>query len=332
MKDSDGLIFAYLLDGVGGGRELSWSDITRGQDGCVWVHLERLGSVGRKWVENEGGVDQVVADTLYGEPGISLARWLQDSHPHIISYKNGLAVHLRGINLNPDADPNDMVSIRAWIDPKRIITVRERKIWAVHDIRDNIQKGTGPNGPAAFLDMLIRRLVDRIAEALVDLNDATDKIEDKMITRIGSRRRGQLADLRRRAIAKRRHLVPQREALQNLSTISLEWISDSDRARVMRSAERLARQVEDVENIRERTAIMQDEILNHLAIQSNRTMYILAVVATIFLPISFLTGLFGMNLGGIPGENAPWAFAIGCGAIAMVTLVEIWLFRRLKWF
>lgn len=65
-------------------------------------------------------------------------------------------------------------------------------------------------------------------------------------------------------------------------------------------ADRLARQVDDIETIRERTQIMQDEILNHLATQSNRIMYLLAVVATVFLPISFLTGLFGVNLGVIP--------------------------------
>jgi len=340
MSDQDGLVFAYALDGKGGARPLDWDGIrtadgSRGEDRngeCFWVHLERNGTVGRHWAETASGIDSVVVDTLYGEAGISLALWQQDSHPHIVEYGNGLVVHLRGVDLNPDADPNDMISIRAWIEPNLIVTVRERHVRAVQDIRESLEAGTGPNDPGKFLNLLISRLIDRIAEAVVDLSETTDALEDELIARVVHKHRQRLAEIRRRAIAKRRHLLPQREALYNLRNAELKWISARDRVRLSGSADRLARQVEDIESIRERTTVMQDEILNHLATQSNRTTYILAVVATVFLPISFLTGLFGVNLGGIPGTDVPWGFSAGVTVLLFIALVEIWLFRRLKWF
>jgi zinc transporter len=97
-------------------------------------------------------------------------------------------------------------------------------------------------------------------------------------------------------------------------------------------ADREARHVEDLENLRERTAIIQDEIMTRLSEQVNRTMYILSVVAAIFLPVGFLTGLLGVNLGGIPGRDWEWAFWIVCAFFAIIAVTEVWLFRRWKLF
>jgi zinc transporter len=55
------------------------------------------------------------------------------------------------------------------------------------------------------------------------------------------------------------------------------------------------------------------------------------VGAGIFLPVSFLTGLFGVNVGGMPGLNSPWAFAILCGAMVLLALVLVAIIRRMKW-
>ena len=63
----------------------------------------------------------------------------------------------------------------------------------------------------------------------------------------------------------------------------------------------------------------------------NKTMYILSIVAGIFLPLGLLTGLLGINVGGIPGTENPWAFAIFCVLLLIIAGGQIWLFKRKKW-
>jgi zinc transporter len=63
----------------------------------------------------------------------------------------------------------------------------------------------------------------------------------------------------------------------------------------------------------------------------NRTMYHLTVVASIMLPLGFLTGLLGINVGGIPGAESPWGFAAVCGILAGIVGAQVILFRRLRW-
>ena len=89
--------------------------------------------------------------------------------------------------------------------------------------------------------------------------------------------------------------------------------------------------VEDLEAARERTAVTQDELDNRLSEQLNRRMYALSIVAGIFLPLSFVTGLLGINVAGIPGSETGWAFAAVCAALAVVGVGELWLFRKSGW-
>ena len=109
-----------------------------------------------------------------------------------------------------------MVSIRAWFDSNRVITVRQRHIMAIDDIRARIANGNGPKASGDFLVMLAGYLVDRIADALFDLQDWVDEFEEHIMTDQSAQFRKQPGTLRRRAIAKTRHIAPQQEVLLQL--------------------------------------------------------------------------------------------------------------------
>jgi zinc transporter len=89
--------------------------------------------------------------------------------------------------------------------------------------------------------------------------------------------------------------------------------------------------VEDLDAVRDRAAVTQEQIESRLSDQLNRRMYILSIITAIFLPLAFLTGLLGVNLGGIPGANSELGFgifALGLGAIGGFVA---WLFLRSRW-
>src|SRR5690606_29646425 len=95
---------------------------------------------------------------------------------------------------------------------------------------------------------------------------------------------------------------------------------------------RLMRYLEELELIRERAGMVTDSERSRASERMNRTMYRFCIITGIFLPMSFLTGLLGINVGGIPGAENPWGFLIACSLIAVVALMQLILYRRLRWF
>ena len=92
------------------------------------------------------------------------------------------------------------------------------------------------------------------------------------------------------------------------------------------------RYIEDLESARDRAAVTQEELSARLAEDMNRNTYLLSIVAALFLPLGFITGLLGINVGGIPGADVKWAFAAVCGMLAVIVALQVWLFRRFRIF
>lgn len=323
MEPDGGLICAYSLDGKGGGTQLDWAGIRAWgpADGLLWVHLDRTGEEASHWVANESGVDPVISETL-----------LQDEvRPRLLPLDEALLVILRGVNLNPGADPEDMVGIRVWVDGHRIITLRHRRLMAVNDIREEIMQGKGPKDLGDFLVSIARRLIDRMGPVITALDDRVDDLEDQILQAKSENLRPILSDIRREAIQLRRYLAPQREVIAQLSTQPQIWLGDRQKAQLREIADRTIRYLEDLDAARERAAVTQEELNSRLADQMNKTMYVLTVVAAILLPPSLLTGLFGINVGGMPGVESNIGFLTVTLAILLLAVFEFIVFRRLKW-
>ncbi len=103
------------------------------------------------------------------------------------------------------------------------------------------------------------------------------------------------------------------------------------RGRLREVSDRTMPHVEDLDAVRDRTAVLQDELTTQMSEQMNRTMYLLTVVATVMLPLGFVTGLLGVNVAGIPGANSPWAFGALCAILVLLVAFEVVILRRLRW-
>jgi zinc transporter len=140
-----------------------------------------------------------------------------------------------------------------------------------------------------------------------------------------------LAELRRETIMLRRYIAPQRDALRQLISMELPWMSLRRRQRLTEVADRITRYVEDLDVIRDRATVINDELANRLAERMDRTMYILSLVTMIFLPLTVISGMLGMNVGGVPGEGKSWAFLVTCALFIAIAGVEVWILKRLRW-
>lgn len=323
MNDNSGLIFAFALDGRGGGRQLELDGVKkwRPEDGPLWVHLDYTGSAARDWLQNNSGIEPVIVEALTAE----------ETRPRSLVHKGGMLVILRGVNLNPGKDPEDMVSIRFWIGSDRIVTLRHRRVMAIDDLRQAVEAGNGPVSSGGFLEELADGLVQRMGGVISDVDDTADALEDEVIADQTYELRQKIANIRRAAISMRRYLAPQRDVMARLHNEKVDWLNEAERMRLREIADRTTRYVEDLDAIRDRATVTQEELNGRLAEQMNKTMYVLSIVAGIFLPLGLLTGLLGINVGGIPGTENHWAFTIFCGLLLIIAVAQVWLFRRKKW-
>jgi zinc transporter len=255
----------------------------------------------------------------------------QDTRPRFIPTKEGFLLILRGVNFNPGSDPEDMVALRMSFEENRIITMRQRRVMAINDIHEAIEAGSGPKNTVDFLTMVIDRIVDRMGDVVAEIDDLVDELEDTVLTAESYELRSQLARIRRQSIGMRRYIAPQRDVLARLQNERIEWLSDKVKLRLRELSERTARFVEDLDSARDRAAITQEELNSRLSEQMNKAMYVLSIVAAIFLPLGLLTGLLGINVGGIPGSENKWAFLIVTVFLIMIALLLVGLFRRIKW-
>lgn len=322
--DENGLVTAWLFDGRGGGRPISWEEIAAWQpdQGLIWIHLDYSHHNSLRWLREESGLEPIVYGVLTSD----------ESRPRCEEFEDGLLTILRGVNLNPGADPEDMVSIRMWLEAHRIISCRHRPLASVNDLKVNLTKGKGPRSQGSFLAQLSESLVKRMDGVIEALEDEVLGLEERLTdSQVGSPR-SDISDMRRIVIHLRRYLAPQRDALKRLRALEIDWLSSDARSRLNETADQTQRYLEALDAIRDQTQVAQEELTQKLTEHTERRMYVLAIITTVFLPLGFLTGLLGINVGGMPGVDSPLAFWVVCLLALVVSGFSLWILRLMRWF
>ena len=325
--EDDGLLFACRLDGEGGARTLGWDEL-EGADGdarsALWVHLRRDSPRARAWLQARPWLEPLTVDALLAE----------STRPRILEAGRGVVAILRGVNHGERSAAGELLSLRLYCDGAHLVSVRQRRLQTPHDVLDQLlSPRRGPRDAGAVFERLVSRLTERMSDAVLAFDERLDEIEasvDAERPDVGDARR-ELSALRRRVVAMRRHVYPQREALTSFLLEPPDWLSKRARAALRETNDRLVRYVEELDAARERALVIRDDIQNRLAERTNRILFALSILSAIFLPLTFVTGLLGMNVGGLPGTGTSAGFAVACAAMLAVGVVELAVLRRLGW-
>lgn len=314
------LLSAYVIASNGQAKALQAQQLAQPcqPDEYIWVHLQ-----------SDATDTEILLSQLPLSDSITDALCAPQTRPRSMQIEDGVLIYLRGINKNPEADPEDMVSLRIWCEKNLIVTARrkDRSLRSVQEMQEEVAANKAPASPTLLLLDLVTRLADKIHETVEDIDDALVQFEEDL--ELNKQDRQRLAALRRQSAAIRRFLAPQRDALDTL--FRFPQFLQQDEAFVLREqTDRVTRYVEDLDLARERAMVLQDELRNRIADQQGMRMYVLSMVTAIFLPLSFLTGVFGMNVGGLPGTESPTAFSdlmMAMGVLAVIMLIAM-LWRR----
>ena len=292
-----------------------------GKAAFVWTHFDDCDDTTQQWLSGPGAlVDTVVAALIATE-----------TRPRMEVVDGGALVNLRGLDASVATNPDMLSSIRLWVAKGCVFTVTRRDLAALDTVEARIRAGE-VRDPGDFVAMLASEITAELDPDVAELGDTLDDCEEKVGGRNALTLRQTIAQTRSRAIGYRRFMAPQRTALEKLATLDVAWLEPDDRLHLSEAADRAARMVEELEAIRERSALLHEQLTDLRAELIDTRSLVIAVVAMIFLPLTFLTGLLGMNVDGIPFARTPWAFWGVVSVCVTIAVAVAWYFIRARWF
>ena len=286
-----------------------------------WCHFERSTS-NEDLISSLGVTSNEVNDLLD-----------ETTRPHLsLIGSSVLLLFLRAINLNPDSEPEDMVSLRFWFDGQSLITVMNRKIQAVGQVKESLM-----NNPEAFVDCrdvfveLIEQLLHRIEKHVLKLSDRIERLEEQSESVLVVSQ-SELHDLRRATSRLWRFMYPQLDTLKKLSAINFDWVDEKLKHSLYDFVGSMSYYNEEILLIKERSEILSNEINSKVTGKVNRNLYIISIISVIFLPLSFITGLLGINVGGIPAAQSESGFLYVSLIIVVLLAVQMLILKWFRWF
>ncbi|MBF0183464.1 MAG: hypothetical protein HQM06_03615 [Magnetococcales bacterium] len=320
-------VYAYLLDGLGGGREMGWKEVHEWQpsDGILWLVGRPSGGETQRWLRHGSGLPQEVLEIMLSTT---------NNRPRCMTFRQGTLLSLLGMNQSRQTADDELTTISIWIDAQRLIAMRSAPTHSFEDIRANLQPGEGPTRPDDILSHAVQRIIARLEPLVLKMGRDVDDLEDAILLDPKAQVQQELVALRHRLIILRRQLVPQHEALSMLQQ-RRAWINETNRQVLQETQGRLQHQINDLDSTRERAVLVQDEMTNTQNTKLNETMKIVAVFTAYLMPLNTITSLLGTNIEGIPfqaGSDHAYGFTLELLMLVFVMGVSYKIFKKKKWF
>ena len=255
-------------------------------------------------------------------------------HPKVEEYPGFLYLILHGIDFHASKHHFATHDVDFFLGPNYLVTVHAGKSRSVARTREVCPRNgfALADGPAGLMHRIIDGMVDNYQPEVEKLEQRIDEIEALVVS--GGRREvmREIIALKKDVSSLRRITLPQRDVVGRLARREFAAVSEAVAYRFRDVHDHLVRLADESMNLQERLAMLLDAHLNFVSNRLNAVMKVLTVIATIFMPLTVLTGLYGMNVP-IPefpgGEGAQFWWVLGI--MAVVSGAMLWAFRRRRW-
>ncbi len=321
IDDNGGLICAFVTRPAGPVEPVAWQDMNAALaagDAVVWLHFNLVDARARRWLETCERIPAPARAILLGS----------DNHVRLEPSGQGLVGVIGDLHHDFDDAPANVGVLRLYLDEHCLISARRQPLEAVDRLRLSMRDGLSVGHPVSLVTHFLQHLAETLRGLIGEMADRVDEVEDAVLAGKLGDNSGELGRIRPLVARLRRHMVPQRVALAGLMKHLPAWVPDSEANDLRQASERLDALTHDLDLVQERARLLQDEIGSRIAHATSRNLYFLSIVTTIFLPLTLISGIFGMNLGGLPGLQSPAGFWWAIGLMAVVAAGSVVILRR----
>jgi zinc transporter len=281
----------------------------------IWLHFNSAQASAEKWMHANLSLPDVFYETL--NDGSRSTR-IEDVADNLIAVLNDVAFKFT-------FEPSEISTLWMCVNQRILISARTRPLHSIDQLRHAVKRGECFNSSMSLLTHLMHDQGEILVQIVREATLQVDVIEDGLLSGALKNKRGELGKLRRVLVRLQRLLAPEPAALFRFLHQAPSWIAAHDLDELRQSTEEFALVIIDLTALQERIKLLQEEMAAQASEQTNRSLYTLTILTVLALPINIVTGLLGMNVGGIPmAQSSHGFFAIVC-IVVLFILVVCWL-------
>lgn len=312
-------IYSCQLDGKGKSFAIKEDGMATVKQPC-WLHLDFTNPQTIEWMNTTELLSPLIKSELLKPNQIAKET----------RFETGILVVLKGVNITPNALPDPIVTFRFFITDNLIISTRHQQIDAIAHLKENLDKGIGPVDVADWLIQISQLISDQVNSSFDNVHNNIIKIEDNVLNQRTFSYK-EIGRVRKQLIVLRRLLSPQRDIFVRISTERISWIDDNDRQHLHDISNQQNHYINDIDSCLLRLGSLMEQISGLLTESMNKRIYLMTLVTLIFMPITFLASLLGVNLAGIPFNEATWSFGAFVLLVIVICVGFIILLKAKKW-
>lgn len=254
--------------------------------------------------------------------------------PKLEDFDDYIFVVLKVLRFNRKEQEVEVEQVSAVLTGKGVASFHEGEGGVLAPIFEHLLKGKGrirKMGADYLLYVLMDTVVDHYFLALESMGEEIDKLEDQLLANPGEDIQNDLHFMKQELAILRRMVLPLREMANELLRTDSSLITDSCQAYLRDLYDHIAQVIETADIYREMLNGLRDLYLSQVSSRMNEVMKVLTIIATIFIPLTFIAGIYGMNFELMPELKWKWGYFIVWGVMLLTTAGMIVYFKRKKW-
>jgi len=295
-----GVVFAWAMPKTGKGYEIPLFEIAQSiedPDLSIWLHLNLSNSQVQRWLEKTSLVPERVVDMI--EEGVNLSRM-----ERIEKLDDCLVMVMNDFHqeFGEELLDGSLGTLWAIITPRLMISLRNHPLRTTDRLRYDLRNShINPSSAIELLHELLDLRTEQLRTLLVNLSEDMDILEENLLKGKEFPEHESLGRIRIQCSRLRRHFSPELIALHRLLKRLPYWFSDENKSRLTDDLDLLSYLVQDISSLYDRAKVLQDEQAAHVAEFNAKNLQVLSVMTVIFLPMTLITGIMGMNMEDLPG-------------------------------
>jgi magnesium transporter len=289
------------------------------------------------WVDLSGEVDpasdRIVREIFRFHPLAIEDCFEAREQPKIDDYDTYLYIITHGLTAGSTALETDTVELDAFVGKRYLLTYHAKPSRSIAGAADLVARGGGPlrRGPAALLHMILDRQVDDIVPVLDGIEEHIETLEERVFARPTHDDLETLLALKRTTLHLRRWISKQRDIMLRLSRSEFGLIPASEAIQFRDIYDHLLRFTDHLENFREMTTSIQEAHMSVTNIRLGEIMKFLTLFTAVLMPLTVITGIYGMNFEYMPELKSRWGYPTAVAAMVLTSGIILGFFRWRGW-
>lgn len=324
LYEPAGFICAFRFED-GGTRQMKWNEVVDHRpaaEAFTWLHVKTADVKIQQWMEHHSGVPGHITEFLLSS----------DTHPGLHMSADSVHGTLTDMKMEIGDTGTEKGALHFYLDRTRLLTLRTQPLCSTNLLRQKVLDGAGFDNTMDLFAELLRCLADGFNARLDSLNDKVDDIEFSVLSDRRPEDRAELSGIRRQLAELRRFIVPERRILSQFNRLRPSWVPTAALEDLTHALDELNELHSTVEAVYERAKLLQEEIASQMSEQMNRNLMALSILTALLMPATLVSGIFGMNVAGLPGLHDEASFwmvmavmlGLGVATVAFLKWLKIW--------